>query len=199
MSPAHSACPSASERQPRGQLSENNGKTSQFVRTSDYAPRGGPTWVMPIRAAADSRQSVAAALSPGIRVIELHILGIRVELRSIDLGRPGCWPPSSWHAERTITVELDEGLVNRWGRMILMHSRRLLLSSEILGCPRRMMWRCVWASSMAVNTIARWTCRTSHLGVSLLRRHPVQELKTTAKEPEGVTYAEVDKGERAIS
>jgi hypothetical protein len=44
--------------------------------------------------AADSRQRVvhtvalqSAALSPRIRVIELHILGIQVQLRSIKMGR----------------------------------------------------------------------------------------------------------------
>jgi hypothetical protein len=101
--------------------------------------------VIPIPAAADSRQRVAdavacqsAATSPGIRAIELHILGIRVRLRSINTERLRRWPPSSYYwraayaayrrAKRTITVERDECFMNRCGRSILIKkSKRLLL------------------------------------------------------------------------
>jgi hypothetical protein len=65
----------------------------------------------------------SAAWGPGIRVIELHVLGIQVQLLSINMGRR--WPPSSscrgpanaalWRVDRTITVALRHRFVNRYG------------------------------------------------------------------------------------
>ena len=59
-----------------------------------------------------------AASGPGIRVIELNILGMQVQLLSINMGRS--WSPLSscrsaanathWRVDRTITVESRHGL-----------------------------------------------------------------------------------------
>ena len=113
--------------------------------------------MIPMPVAADSRQLVAdtaacqsAASSPGIRVIELHILGIQVQLRSIYTGRLRRWPPSSsyWspanaahrRAKRTITLKRDDSFVNSCGQSILIkQSQRRLPLSEVLGCLRRRM------------------------------------------------------------
>ena len=63
----------------------------------------------------------SAVPGPGIRVIELHVLGMQVQLLSINMGRR--WPPSSsyrspanaahWRVDRTITVVRHHGFVNR--------------------------------------------------------------------------------------
>jgi hypothetical protein len=110
----------------------------------------------------------SAVSGPGIRVIELHILGMQVQLLSINMGRR--WPPSSscrssanaahWRLDRTITVERRHGFVNRHGQadFIKYGQLLLLLLSEVLECLRRTMQRGVVASSM----VARWKCRTSH-------------------------------------
>jgi hypothetical protein len=112
-----------------------------------------------------------AASGPGIRVIELNILGMQVQLLSINMGR--CWPPSSfcrspanaahWRVDRTITVERRHGFVNRYGQLGFIKNSQLLLLvlSEVLECLRRTMQRGVVASSM----VARWKSRTSHRSV----------------------------------
>jgi hypothetical protein len=108
---------------------------------------------------------------PGIRVIELHVLGMQVQLLSISMGRRR--PPSSscrspanaahWWVDRTITVERRHGFVNRYRQQDFIKSSQLLLLqllSEVLEC-LRMMQRGVVASSM----VARWKSRTSHRSV----------------------------------
>jgi hypothetical protein len=90
-----------------------------------------------------------AASGPGIRVIELHILGMQIQLLSIKMGRS--WPPLSscrspanathWRVDRTITVERRHSFANRCGRNDLIKQRQLLLLlSEVLECLRT-MWR----------------------------------------------------------
>jgi hypothetical protein len=112
-----------------------------------------------------------AASGPGMRVIELHILGIQIQLLSINMGRR--WPPLSscrspanathWRADWTITVERRRSFSNRCGRNDLIKNGQLLLLllSEVLECLRTTMQRGVMASSM----VARWKCRTSHRSV----------------------------------
>jgi hypothetical protein len=104
-------------------------------------------------------------------VIELHVLGMQVQLLSINMGRR--WPPSSscrspanaahWRVDRTITVERRHGFVNRYGQQDFINNSQLLLLLllEVLECLRRMMQRGVVPSSM----VARWKCRTSHRSV----------------------------------
>lgn len=87
-----------------------------------------------------------AASGPGIRVIELHILGMQVQLLSIHMVRR-CPPSSSCRSpanaahrrvDRTITVQRRHGFVNRRGQLVLIkHSQRLPLLSEVLECLRR--------------------------------------------------------------
>jgi hypothetical protein len=90
-----------------------------------------------------------AASGPGIRMIELHILGMQIQLLSIKMGRR--WPPLSpcrslanathWRVDRTITVERDHSSATRCGRNDLIKKRQLLpLLSEVLECLRA-MWR----------------------------------------------------------
>src|ERR1700742_1471198 len=112
-----------------------------------------------------------AASGPGIRVIELHMLGMQVQLLSINMGRR--WPPLSscrspanathWRVDRTITVERRHSFVNRYGQQdfIKYGQLLLLLLSEVLECLRRTIQRGVVASSM----VARWKCRASHRSV----------------------------------
>jgi hypothetical protein len=113
----------------------------------------------------------SAVSGPGIRVIELHVLGMQVQLLSISMRRR--WPPSSscrspanaayWRVDRTITVERRHGFVNRYGQLDFIKNSQLLLLqllSEVLEC-LRMMQRGVVASSM----VARWKSRTSHRSV----------------------------------
>jgi hypothetical protein len=113
----------------------------------------------------------SAVSGPGIRVIELHILGMQVQLLSINMERR--WPPSSscrspanaahWRVDRTITVERRHGFVNRYGQLDFKKKSRLLLLlllSDVLECLRTMQ-RGVVASSM----VARWKRRTSHRSV----------------------------------
>jgi hypothetical protein len=101
-------------------------------------------------------------------VIELHILGMQVQLLSINMGRR--WPASSscrspanaahWRVDRTITVERRHCFVNRYGQLDFKKKSRLLLLlllSDVLECLRTMQ-RGVAASSMVV----RWKRRTSH-------------------------------------
>jgi hypothetical protein len=124
------------------------------------------------RAGGRHRRYLPSAISgPGIRVIELHVLGIQVQLLSINMGRR--WPPLSsyrspanathWRADWTITVERRRRFANRCGRTDPIKSNQLLLLvlSEALECLRRTMQRGVMASSM----VARWKCRTSHRSV----------------------------------
>lgn len=80
------------------------------------------------------------APGPGIRVIELHILGTRVQLLSINMGRrrpsvSSCWSPANTGHRRvdmTITVERSRGFVNHCGQGVLIkQSQRLLLLWEV--------------------------------------------------------------------
>ena len=127
-----------------------------------------------LRMAARSRFShiwSSAVSGPGIRVIELHVLGMQVQLLSINMGWR--WPPSSscrspantayWRVDRTITVERRYGFVNRYGQLDFIKNSQLLLLlllSEVLE-RLRMMQRGAVASSM----VARWKGRTSHRSV----------------------------------
>jgi hypothetical protein len=125
----------------------------------------------------------SAVSGPGIRVIELHVLVMQVQLLSINMGWR--WPPSSsfrspantayWRVDRTITVQRRHGIVNRYGQLDFIKDSQLLLLlllSEVLERLRTMQ-RGVVASSM----VARWKCRTSHRSVQR-RAKPV--LSTTA-------------------
>jgi hypothetical protein len=118
-----------------------------------------------------SDRRMAARSRPGIRVIELHVLGMQVQLLSINMGWR--WPPSNscrspantpyWRVDRTITVERRHGFVNRYGQLDFIKDSQLLLLlllSEVLECLRTMQ-RGVVASSM----VARWKSRTSHRSV----------------------------------
>jgi hypothetical protein len=113
----------------------------------------------------------SAVSGPGIRVIELHVLGMQVQLLSINMGWR--WPPSNscrspantpyWRVDRTITVERRHGFVNRYGQVDFIKDSQLLLLlllSEVLECLRTMQ-RGVVASSM----VARWKSCTSHRSV----------------------------------
>jgi hypothetical protein len=93
------------------------------------------------------RDGSFAASGPGVRVIELHILGIQIQLLSISMGRR--WPSLSswrtpanamyWRVDRTITVERCRGLVNHCWRIDLIKQKQLLLLlSEALQCLRAM-------------------------------------------------------------
>ena len=83
-----------------------------------------------------------AASGPGIRVIELHILGMQVQLLSVNMGRSwsplsSCRSPASathWRVDRTIIVENRHSLVKRYEQKdFIKHSERLLLLlSEVL-------------------------------------------------------------------
>jgi hypothetical protein len=109
----------------------------------------------------------SAVSDPGIRVIELHVLGMQVQLLSINMGRR--WPPSSscrspanaahWRVDRTISVERRHGFVNRYGQQDFIKSGQLLLLfllSEVLECLRRTTQRGVAATSR----VARWKYRS---------------------------------------
>jgi hypothetical protein len=91
-----------------------------------------------------------AASGPGIRVIDLHILGMQIQLLSINVGRR--WSPlqssrspaNAPHSrvDRTITVERRPGLVNNCGRGILIKQSQLLLQLlDLLESLSRAMWR----------------------------------------------------------
>ena len=91
-----------------------------------------------------------AASGPGIRVIELHILGMQVQLLSINTGRRSspersCRSPANAahsRVDRTITVERRHSFANRCGRGDLIKQRQLLqLLSQVLECLRSAMWR----------------------------------------------------------
>jgi hypothetical protein len=93
----------------------------------------------------------SAVSGSGIRVIELHVLGMQVQLLSINMGRR--WPPSSScrspanvahrRVDRTITVERHNGFVSRCGlRDCIKYGQLLLLLlSEVLVCLKRTMQR----------------------------------------------------------
>ena len=98
---------------------------------------------------AGSRHRRFAASSPGIRVIELHFLGMQVQLLSINMGRRlnaarSCRSPANAthsRVDRTITVERRHSLANRWGRGDLIKQRQLLPRlSEVLECLRNAVW-----------------------------------------------------------
>jgi|ERR1700761_6256920 len=102
--------------------------------------------------AAHSRHSrfwPSVASGPGIRVIELHMLGTQVQLLSINVGRLGpnvssCWSPANAahrRVDRTITVERRRAFVNHCGRGGLIKQGQFLLQlSDVLECLRT-MWR----------------------------------------------------------
>jgi hypothetical protein len=111
-----------------------------------------------------------AVSGPGIRVVELHVLGMQVQLLSINMGRR--WPPSSswrspanaalWRVDRTITVARRHDLVNRYGQQDFITNSQLLLLllSEALERLRRTMQRGVVASSMVARCKGRMSHRT---------------------------------------
>ena len=113
----------------------------------------------------------SAVSGPGIRVIELHVLGMRVQLLSINMGRR--WPPSSscrspanaahWRVDRTITVDRRDGFVNRYGQQAFIKNSQLLLLllSEALECLGRTIQHGLVASSMD----AKWKYHMSHRSV----------------------------------
>ena len=86
--------------------------------------------------------SQLAALGPGIRVIELHILGIQVQLRSVKIGRHRRWPRANfswspanathWRAKKTSTVERDKGFVNHCERTVLIKQHQRLLATSMV-------------------------------------------------------------------
>jgi hypothetical protein len=113
----------------------------------------------------------SAVPGPGIRVIELHVLGMQVQLLSINMGWR--WHPSNScqspvntayrRVDRTITVERRHGFVNRCGQLDFIKNSQLLLLlslSQVSECLRTMQ-RGVVASSM----VGRWRSRTSHRSV----------------------------------
>ena len=88
------------------------------------------------------------ASGPGIRVVDLHILGMQVQLLSINMGRRRTpfgsrWSLANaahWRVDRTITVERHHGFVNRCGRGDHIKQSLLpLLASEVLE-----WWRTIW-------------------------------------------------------
>ena len=92
-----------------------------------------------------SARLAAASSRPGIRVIELHILGMQIQLLSINMGRR--WPPLSscrspanathWRVDRTITIERRQRFANRCGGYDLIKQRQLRLPlSKVLECLR---------------------------------------------------------------
>jgi hypothetical protein len=113
----------------------------------------------------------SAVSGPGIRVIELHVLGMQVQLLSINMGwrwplSNSCQSPANTayrRVDRTITVERRHGFVNRCKQLDFIKNSQLLLLlslSQVLECLRTMQ-RGVVASSM----VARWRSRTSHRSV----------------------------------
>ena len=90
------------------------------------------------------------ASGPGIRVVDLHFLGMQVQLLSINMRRRRTpfgsrWSPANaayWRVHRTITVERRHGFVNRCGRGDRIKQSQLpLLVSKVLECLRRTIWR----------------------------------------------------------
>ena len=112
-----------------------------------------------------------AASDPGIRVIELNILGMQVQLLSINMGRS--WSPLSscrspanathWRVDRTLTVESRHGGVNRYREQDFIKNSQLLLLllSEALECLGRTIQHGLVASSM----VAKWKYHMSHRSV----------------------------------
>jgi hypothetical protein len=123
----------------------------QATSPTRRADMGDPDPGSDRRMAARGRYCRSAVSGPGIRVIELHVLGMQVQLLSINVGRQ--WPPSSscrspanaahWRVDRTITVERRHGFVNRYGQpdFIKYGQLLLLLLSEALEWLRRTMQR----------------------------------------------------------
>ena len=90
------------------------------------------------------------ASGPGIRVVDLHFLGMQVQLLSINMGRRRTpfgsrrSPVNAAHCrvDRTITVERRHSFVNRCGRGDRIKQSQLpLLVSVALECLRRTIWR----------------------------------------------------------
>jgi len=88
------------------------------------------------------------ASGPGIRVVDLHILGMQLQLLSINMGRRRTpfgsrWCPANaahWRVDRTITVERHHDFVNRFVRGDHIKQSQLpLLASEVLE-----WWRTIW-------------------------------------------------------
>jgi hypothetical protein len=123
------------------------------------------------RMAARSRSCLfwsSAVSGPGIRVIELHVLGMQVQLLTINMGRR--WHPSSscrspanaapWRVDRTLTVERRHGFVNRYGQLDFIKNSQLLLLLLLSKVLERL--RTVQRGVVASSMVARWKCRTSH-------------------------------------
>jgi len=94
------------------------------------------------------RYCTFAASGPGIRVIELHILGMQIQLLTINMGRRwppsgSCRSPSATHlrVDRTTTVEQHHGFANRCARNdLIKHKQHLPLLSGVLE-GLRAIWR----------------------------------------------------------
>jgi hypothetical protein len=80
------------------------------------------------------------ASGPGIRMVELHILGTQVQLLSINMGRrrppvSPCWSPANAahrRVDRTITVERRHRFESHCRRDdLIKQSQRLLLLWEV--------------------------------------------------------------------
>jgi hypothetical protein len=104
------------------------------------------------------RFSSFVAPGPGIRVIELHVLGTQLQLLSINMGRR--WPPLSswrspanathWRVDRTITVERRRGFANHCARGVLIKQiQRLLLLWEVAFF---MIARCKYIAASFIST-----------------------------------------------
>jgi hypothetical protein len=97
---------------------------------------------------ASSGRFAAASSRPGIRVIELHFLGMQIQLLSINVGRGwpplgSCWSPSNathWRVDRTITVQRRQSLANRCGGNDLIKQRQLLLPLSKVFEGLKAMW-----------------------------------------------------------
>ena len=81
-------------------------------------------------------------------MIELHILGMQIQLLSINMGRR--WPPLSswwspanvthWRVDRTITVERRQSFANRCGGNNLIKQRQLLVPLSKVFEGLKAMW-----------------------------------------------------------
>lgn len=90
------------------------------------------------------------ASGPGIRVVDLHILGMQVQLLSINVGRrrppfSSQWSPlnaAHCRIDRTITVERRYVVVNRCEIFdYIKQSQFPVPLLEVLECLRRTIWR----------------------------------------------------------
>jgi hypothetical protein len=96
----------------------------------------------------------SAVSGPGIRVIELHVLGMQAQLLSINMGH--------WRVDRSITVDTRDGFVRRYGQQAFIKNiQLLLLLLEVLKCLRRTMQRRVVASSIVTRLKSHTAAATS--------------------------------------